>query len=54
MIVVVGTNALVSGLLSVHGAPAPVIDLLITGEIHRAVAQQPPIITLRQPRSLAF
>jgi predicted nucleic acid-binding protein len=52
--IVVDTNALISGLPWVHGAPAPAIDLLITGEIHRAVAQQPPIITLRQPHSLAF
>ena len=33
MIVVVDTSVLVSGLLSAHGAPARVIDLLTTGDL---------------------
>ena len=36
MIVVVDTNVLVSGLLSPHGAPARVIDLLTTGDLRLA------------------
>ena len=33
MIAVVDTNVLVSGLLSAHGAPARVLDLLTTGDL---------------------
>ena len=33
MIVVVDTNVLVSGLLSAHGTPARVLDLLTTGDL---------------------
>ena len=33
MIVVVDTNVLVSGLLSAHGAPARLLDLLTTGDL---------------------
>jgi len=33
MVVVVDTNVLVSGLLSAHGAPARVLDLLTTGDL---------------------
>jgi predicted nucleic acid-binding protein len=33
MIVVVDTNVLVSGLLSAHGTPARVLDLLATGDL---------------------
>ena len=36
MIVVVDTNVLVSGLLSAHGAPARVLDLLTTGDLQAA------------------
>lgn len=36
MIVVVDTNVLVSGLLSAHGAPARVLDLLTTGDLRVA------------------
>ena len=36
MIVVVDTNVLVSGLLSAHGAPARVVDLLTTGDVRVA------------------
>jgi predicted nucleic acid-binding protein len=36
MIVVVDTNVLVSGLLSAHGAPARVLDLLATGDLQVA------------------
>jgi putative PIN family toxin of toxin-antitoxin system len=36
VIVVVDTNVLVSGLLSAHGPPARVLDLLITGEVQVA------------------
>ena len=36
MIVVVDTNVLVSGLLSPHGAPARVLDLLTTGDLRLA------------------
>ena len=36
MIVVVDTNVLVSGLLSAHGPPARVIDLLTTGDLQAA------------------
>jgi len=36
MIVVVDTNVLVSGLLSPHGAPARVLDLLTTGDLQAA------------------
>jgi predicted nucleic acid-binding protein len=36
MIVVVDTNVLVSGLLSAHGAPARVVDLLTTGDLQAA------------------
>ena len=36
MIVVVDTNVLVSGLLSAHGAPARVLDLLTTSELRTA------------------
>jgi len=33
MIVVVDTNVLVSGVLSAHGAPARVLDLLVRGDL---------------------
>jgi predicted nucleic acid-binding protein len=36
MIVVVDTNVLVSGLLSAHGVPARVLDLLTTGDLQAA------------------
>jgi predicted nucleic acid-binding protein len=36
MIVVVDTNVLVSGLLSTHGVPARVLDLLTTGDLQMA------------------
>ena len=36
MIVVVDTNVLLSGLLSAHGAPARVLDLLTTGDLQAA------------------
>ena len=36
MIVVVDTNVMVSGLLSAHGAPARVLDLLTTGDLQTA------------------
>ena len=36
MIVVVDTNVLVSGLLSAHGNPARVLDLLATGDLQAA------------------
>jgi predicted nucleic acid-binding protein len=36
MIVVVDTNVLVSGLLSAHGAPARVVDLLTIGDLRAA------------------
>jgi predicted nucleic acid-binding protein len=36
MIVVVDTNVLVSGLLSAHGTPARVLDLLTTGNLRLA------------------
>jgi putative PIN family toxin of toxin-antitoxin system len=36
MIVVVDTNVLVSGLLSAHGNPARVLDLLATGDLRVA------------------
>ena len=36
MIVVVDTNVLVSGLLSAHGTPARVLDLLTTGDLQVA------------------
>jgi len=36
MIVVVDTNVLVSGLLSPHGAPARVLDLLTIGDLQAA------------------
>ncbi len=36
MIVVVEANVLISGLLSAHGAPARVLDLLTTGDLHAA------------------
>jgi predicted nucleic acid-binding protein len=36
MIVVVDTNVLVSGLLSAHGAPARVLDLLTIGDLRLA------------------
>jgi predicted nucleic acid-binding protein len=36
MIVVADTNVLVSGLLSAHGNPARVLDLLTTGDLKAA------------------
>ena len=36
MIVVVDTNVLVSGLLTAHGSPARVLDLLTTGDLQAA------------------
>lgn len=36
MIVVIDTNVLVSGLLSAHGAPARVLDLLTVGDLRLA------------------